>query len=248
MPRYDLTGKVALVTGAASGIGKATAIRLAKEGANLALGDLKDLSELCDSLKNYGVKVVALKLDVSDYSSCESFYKSALSELCVERADILVNNAGINRDSLFVKMSFEQWDDVIKVDLYSMFNMTKQVVPKMLENSWGRIVNVSSISWLGNIGQANYSAAKAGVIGFTKTLARELAKHGITVNAVCPGFIDTPMTRAVPEKIREMILSRIPMKRIGNPEEVASVIAFLCSDDASYITGEVIGVTGGLVL
>jgi len=159
-----------------------------------------------------------------------------------------VNNAGINRDALFVKMTYEQWDEVIKVDLYSMFNMTKQVVDGMVKRNYGRIINISSLSWLGNIGQANYSAAKAGVIGFTKTLARELGKYNITVNAICPGFIDTPMTRAVPEKIRQRIIERIPMGRIGQPEDVANLVAFLASDEASYITGEVIGVTGGLVL
>lgn len=247
----DLNGKIAIVTGAASGIGRAIAFKLASLGSTLILGDVKidELKNVAEIISNETKsKVIPLYVNVADFNSTKEFYEKATSILGVDYVDILVNNAGINRDALFVKMTYEQWDEVIKVDLYSMFNMTKQVVEGMIRRNYGRIINMSSMSWLGNIGQANYSAAKAGVIGFTKTLARELAKYGITVNAICPGFIDTPMTRAVPEKIRQKIIERIPMGRIGKPEDVANLVAFLASDEASYITGEVISVSGGLVL
>lgn len=246
----SLKGKVAVVTGAASGIGEAIAYRLASDGAGLILGDispaLKDKAEEISA--KTGSKVISKRLDVSDFGSCEDFARSSMQEYGVNGVDILVNNAGINRDALFLKMTYEQWDTVIKVDLYSMFNVTKQFVQSMVDRNYGRIINISSMSWMGNIGQANYSAAKAGVIGFTKTLARELAKYNITVNAICPGFIDTPMTRAVPEKIRAMMLEKIAMKRIGDPKDVAALVSFLASDEASYITGEVINVSGGLVI
>jgi len=247
----DLSGKTAIVTGASSGIGRAIAFKLAELGANVILGDIKveDLRTVADEISSRAkVKVVPLYVNVADYNSAKEFYQKGIEALGVDYVEILVNNAGINRDALFTKMTYEQWDEVIKVDLYSMFNITKQVVDGMIKRNYGRIINMSSMSWLGNIGQANYSAAKAGVIGFTKTLARELAKYNITVNAITPGFIDTPMTRAVPEKVRQKILERIPMGRIGKTEEVANLVAFLASDEASYITGEVIGVTGGLVL
>ena len=247
----NLNGKIAIVTGAASGIGRAIAFKLASLGSTLILGDVKidELKNVAEIISNETKsKVIPLYVNVADFNSTKEFYEKATSILGVDYVDILVNNAGINRDALFVKMTYEQWDEVIKVDLYSMFNMTKQVVEGMIRRNYGRIINMSSMSWLGNIGQANYSAAKAGVIGFTKTLARELAKYGITVNAICPGFIDTPMTRAVPEKIRQKIIERIPMGRIGKPEDVANLVAFLASDEASYITGEVISVSGGLVL
>ena len=247
----NLNGKIAIVTGAASGIGRAIAFKLASLGSTLILGDIKidELKNVAEIISNETKsKVIPLYVNVADFNSTKEFYEKATSILGVDYVDILVNNAGINRDALFVKMTDEQWDEVIKVDLYSMFNMTQQVVEGMIRRNYGRIINMSSMSWLGNIGQANYSAAKAGVIGFTKTLARELAKYGITVNAICPGFIDTPMTRAVPEKIRQKIIERIPMGRIGKPEDVANLVAFLASDEASYITGEVISVSGGLVL
>src|SRR5579875_833676 len=227
------TGKVALVTGAASGIGAAIALRLASDGADLILGDISDAIQLQakEIISKTGRNVVWGKVDVGDFASCSNFIESSMKNLGSKSVDILVNNAGINRDALFLKMTYEQWDSVIKVDLYSMFNMTKQLAQAMVDKGYGRIINISSMSWLGNIGQANYAAAKAGVIGFTKTLARELAKYNITVNAICPGFIDTPMTRAVPEKIRSIMLEKIPMKRIGDPKDVAALVSFLASEE-----------------
>lgn len=242
--------KVAIVTGAGSGIGYATSLKLASKGIVVVMGDIaENIEQKAKEVKSAtGTEVIGLRVDVSDWNSCKEFYEKTLKILNIDHVDILVNNAGIIRDALFVKMTPEQWDQVIKVHLYGTFNMTKQVVEGMIKQNWGRIINMSSASWLGNIGQANYSAAKAGIIGFTKTLARELGKYNITVNALVPGFIDTPMTRSVPEKVRNKIIERIPSGRVGNPEDVANVIAFLVSDEASYINGAIIEVTGGLML
>ncbi|MFI5420523.1 MAG: beta-ketoacyl-ACP reductase [Nitrososphaerales archaeon] len=243
-----LASKVAIVTGAARGIGKAIAQRLADFGATVILGDISEsvvkvAEDLSPNGKNYGIQV-----DVKDFASCARFYELALKKTGAERIDILVNNAGINRDSLFVNMTPEQWDEVIKVDLYSMFNVTKQVVEGMKRHNYGRIVNVSSMSWYGNVGQTNYSAAKAGVIGFTKSLAKELARYNVTVNAICPGIIDTPMTQAIPEKIKQKFLDRIPAGRVGKPEDVAGVVALMVSEDFSYVTGEIINISGGMTM
>jgi 3-oxoacyl-[acyl-carrier protein] reductase len=242
--------RIAIVTGAGSGIGYATSLKLASKGYTLIMGDLiKDIQKKADEIKsNTNSQVIGLNVDVADWNSCKNFYENALKILGIDHVDILVNNAGITRDALFTKMTLEQWDQVIKVHLYGTFNCTKQVVEGMIKNNWGRIINMSSASWLGNIGQANYAAAKAGIIGFTRTLARELGKYNITVNAIVPGFIKTPMTDSVPEKIRKMMIDRIPLKKIGSPEDIANLIAFLSSDEASYITGAIIEVTGGLVL
>jgi len=240
--------RTVIITGSASGIGYATALKFASRGYNLILGDInpKIIDIAREISESYKVKAVGLIVDVKDWNSCKEFYEKGISSLGVDHVDILVNNAGILRDALFVKMTYEQWDEVIKVHLYGTFNMTKQVVEGMIRQGWGRIINLSSISWQGNIGQANYSAAKAGIIGFTRTLAKELGRYGITVNAVVPGIIDTPMTRNLPEKIKQMFLERIPLRRVGNPEEVANLIVFLASDEASYINGAIIEITGGL--
>lgn len=240
--------RTVIITGSASGIGYATALKFASRGYNLILGDInpKIIDIAREISESYKVKAVGLIVDVKDWNSCKEFYEKGISSLGVDHVDVLVNNAGILRDALFVKMTYEQWDEVIKVHLYGTFNMTKQVVEGMIRQGWGRIINLSSISWQGNIGQANYSAAKAGIIGFTRTLAKELGRYGITVNAVVPGIIDTPMTRNLPEKIKQMFLERIPLRRVGNPEEVANLIVFLASDEASYINGAIIEITGGL--
>ncbi|BCS93268.1 L-rhamnose 1-dehydrogenase (NADP(+)) [Metallosphaera sp. J1] len=237
---------LALVTGGASGIGYAISQKLAERGFNVAIGDLKNYEESAENLKKLGLPVVGLPLDVTSWDSCAQFVEASLSHFRTDHVDVLVNNAGIIRDSLFVKMSREDWDLVIRVHLYGAFNMTKQVVESMISKQHGRIVNMSSLSWTGNVGQANYASAKAGLIGFTKTLAKELGRYNITVNAIAPGFIDTPMTRSVPDKIREKFMERLAIRRIGDPVDVANLVAFLASDEASYITGEVIGVTGGL--
>ncbi|BDC18834.1 beta-ketoacyl-ACP reductase [Acidianus sp. HS-5] len=242
--------RVALVTGAGSGIGYATSLKMAYKGYTVILGDIReDIKEKAREIESKtSSRVIGLQVDVSDWNSCKEFYENAIKILGIDHVDILVNNAGIIRDALFVKMTPEQWDQVIKVHLYGAFNCTKQVVEGMIKYNWGRIINMSSASWLGNNGQANYAAAKAGIIGFTKTLARELGKYNIMVNAIVPGFIDTPMIASVPEKVRKIIIDRIPLKRVGSPEDVANVITFLCSEEASYINGAIIEVTGGLVL
>jgi 3-oxoacyl-[acyl-carrier protein] reductase len=249
MDAHLLTSKVAIVTGAARGIGKAISERLSNYGATVILGDVSEkVVIVAEELSATGRRAFGLQLDVKDFHSCAAFYELALKETGTDHVDILVNNAGINRDSLFVNMTPDQWDEVIKVDLYSMFNVTKQVVDGMKRHNYGRIVNVSSMSWRGNVGQTNYSAAKAGVIGVTKSLAKELAKYNITVNAVCPGIIDTPMTQAIPEKIKQKFFERIPAGRIGTPEDVARVVALIASDEFSYVTGEVINISGGMTM
>jgi 3-oxoacyl-[acyl-carrier protein] reductase len=246
MSHVALASKVAIVTGAARGIGKSVAQRLSNSGATVVLGDISEgVVRVAEELSK---KAFGIQVDVRDFNSCAHFYELALRNSGVEHIDILVNNAGINRDSLFVNMTPEQWDEVIKVDLYSMFNVTKQVIDGMKRQNYGRIVNVSSMSWQGNIGQTNYSAAKAGVIGFTKSLAKEAARYNITVNAICPGIIDTPMTQAIPEKIKQKFLDRIPAGRVGKPEDVAGVVALLVSEDFSYVTGEVINISGGMTM
>ncbi|AAY81268.1 beta-ketoacyl-ACP reductase [Sulfolobus acidocaldarius] len=240
--------RYAIVTGGGSGIGYTTSIKLASLGYGVIMGDIApNIEEKAKSVREAtkNEKVIGLHLDVTDWDSCNAFYNKALSSLGIDHVDILINNAGILRDALFVKMTREQWDQVIKVHLYGAFNMTKQVVEGMIKYQWGRIINMSSISWKGNVGQANYSAAKAGLIGFTKTLAKELGKYNITVNAIVPGFIDTPMTAPLPDKIKKMFLERIPAGRMGRPEEISNIIAFLVSDEASYISGAEIEVTGG---
>jgi len=245
---FELNQKVAIVTGAGRGIGKAIAINLAKAGANVVVSDIifKNVEEVSTEIKEMGLESIAIKTDVSNWEDCQDLIKGTMEKY--KKIDILVNNAGINKDSMLHKMTKEQWDLVIKVDLTGVFNCTQPTSIVMRDQQFGRIINISSISRLGNIGQANYSAAKAGLIGFTKTLAKELARKNITVNAICPGFIDTDMTREVPEKIWDLMVSKIPAGKVGKPSDIANLIIFLSSDEASYITGEVITVGGGIVL
>jgi len=243
-----LKDKKAIVTGAARGIGKAIALKLAREGADIVVADinLESVREVADGIEKMGKRGIAVKADVSRREEAEKIVSVAKDEL--GRVDILVNNAGINRDAMLHKMSDEEWNQVLAVDLTGVFFCLRAAAKIMRDQGYGRIINISSASWRGNIGQANYSAAKAGVVGLSKTAARELARKGITVNVICPGFIDTEMTRAVPEKIRAKIIEKIPMGEVGNPEDVANVVAFLASDEARYVTGAIIDVGGGMVL
>ena len=244
----SLSDKVAVVTGSGQGLGKAIAEKLASLGAYVVISDIN--SELLEQTKSEflqkGYLVDSFVANVSDRAQAENLIKYSIESK--GKLDILVNNAGINRDSMLHKMTMEQWDSVIAVNLTGVFNCLQPAAQHMRERQSGRIINISSASWLGNIGQANYSAAKAGVVGLSKSAARELARFNVTVNAICPGFIETDMTRGVPEKVWDLMISKIPMGRAGKPEDVANCIAFLASDQASYITNEVINIGGGLVL
>ena len=243
-----LTGKTALVTGASRGIGRAIALKLASEGANVAIvyaGNQAAAEETKALALENGVKAECYCCDVSDFDKVAQLVATVKEEF--GGIDILVNNAGINRDKLAMQMKEADFDDVIATNLKGAFNTIRQVYPLMVRKRSGRILNISSVAGVcGNAGQANYSAAKAGMIGLTKSIAKEVASRGITCNAIAPGFIATDMTDALPEKVREGALATIPMRRMGTPEEIAQVAAFLVSDAASYITGAVLQVDGGL--
>jgi 3-oxoacyl-[acyl-carrier protein] reductase len=247
MMSYQLDGKVALVTGGSRGIGLETAKLLASRGAKLFLVDVNEpvLLETEQNLKAQGINVAVC---VADISSSEQAQKAV--DTCVkqfEKIDILVNNAGITRDNLSIRMKDEDWELVLRVNLTGSFYMARAASKIMMRARYGRIVNVASVvGVMGNAGQVNYAASKAGVIGMTKTMAKELASRGVTVNAVAPGFIDTPMTAVLSEDVRNAMIATIPMSRYGKPDEVASSIAFLASDEAAYITGQVLVIDGGL--
>ncbi|BDG32867.1 3-oxoacyl-[acyl-carrier-protein] reductase [Parageobacillus thermoglucosidasius] len=245
-----LQGKVALVTGASRGIGRAIALELARQGAKIAVnyaGSEAKANEVVGEIKNMGGEAFAIQADVADAQAVEQMIKTVLERF--ERIDILVNNAGITRDNLLMRMKEEEWDDVININLKGVFNCTKAVTRPMMKQRYGRIVNIASVvGVMGNPGQANYVAAKAGVIGLTKTAARELASRNITVNAVAPGFITTDMTERLSEEIKSEMLKQIPLARFGEPEDVAKVVAFLVSDAASYMTGQTLHVDGGMIM
>jgi 3-oxoacyl-[acyl-carrier protein] reductase len=245
-----MKGKVALITGAARGIGKAIALTLAGRGADVVVADVNITdSEVtaAEIARETGVKTMALKLDVSNSGDVAAGFAMIIEKF--ERIDILVNNAGITRDALIMRMRDEDWDAVINVNLKSVFLCTREAIKTMSRQRYGRIVNIASIvAFMGNPGQANYSASKAGIVGLTKTTAKEYAKRGITANAVAPGFIMTAMTEALPEKVREEMKNAIPMDRLGAVEDVANAVAFLASDEASYVTGNVIHVNGGMYM
>jgi 3-oxoacyl-[acyl-carrier protein] reductase len=245
----DLKGKIAIVTGAAQGIGKVIALGLAKCGAAISVSDINEdsLSSAVKEIEALGRKAIAVKMDVSSLKDCEEMVKKTIDAF--GKVDILINNAGITRDTVLLRMKEEQWDQVIQVNLKGTFNCTKAVIRSMFKQKSGKIINISSVTGaMGNAGQANYSASKAAVMGFTKSIAREYAHCGITVNAVAPGFIKTAMTDAIPEKDRDAMISIIPAKRLGLPEDVADTVCFLASDMANYITGQVIHINGGMYM
>jgi 3-oxoacyl-[acyl-carrier protein] reductase len=244
-----LAGQVSLVTGASRGIGRAIAKALAGAGATVCLGarDEGKLAEAVGEIQAVGGKAVAVRLDVADRTSVEAAFEAILGEH--GRIDHLVNNAGITRDNLVLRMKAADWDDVLTTNLTGVFHCTQLALRPMIKQRSGRIVNVTSVVGVtGNAGQANYAASKAGVIGFTKAVAREVASRGITVNAVAPGFIDTEMTRAVAAEARDRMTSLIPIGRLGTPEDVAAGILFLVSPQAAYVTGEVLNISGGLYM
>ena len=244
----DLSGKSAVVTGGSRGLGRAIALRLARQGADVAFsyrGNEVAADETASGIEEAGRKALAVQADVTDPPAAEALVKAALEAF--GKVDILVNNAGITRDDLIMRMSLDAWREVLETNLFGAFYMTKAVLDHMLENGFGRIVNISSmVGQTGNIGQANYAASKAGLFGFTKSLALEVARKGITVNCVAPGYTDTEMVAAVPKEVLDNVVATIPVGRLGHSREIARAVRFLVDDDAGYITGSVISVNGGL--
>lgn len=244
------SNKVVLVTGATRGIGRQIAITFAKESYDVAINyrtENENLEKTKKEIESLGVKCLLVKGDISKYEDCQDMAKEIIDKL--EKIDVLVNNAGITKDGLFIRMKEEEFKEVIDVNLIGTFNMTKAVSTYMVKKRYGRIINISSVVGIsGNAGQANYSSSKAGIIGLTKSLAKELASRNILVNAVAPGFIETDMTNVLKEEIKENIINNIPLKREGTAEEVAKVVKFLASEDSSYITGQVINIDGGMLM
>lgn len=238
--------KIALVTGGASGIGKNIALKMASEGIDCVIFDIKEGSEVVKEIEDRGVRGIYKKVDISNMSEVNSTLKEISKQ--IGNVNILVNNAGITRDTLLIRMNEEDWDSVIKVNLKGTFNCTKSVLRGMMKQRWGRIVSISSvIGIMGNAGQSNYAASKAGILGFTRSIAREVASRNITVNAVAPGFIMTEMTDSLPDEVKDEYLDGIPMGRFGTVEDVANLVGFLVSEEAGYITGQVVQVNGGLL-
>lgn len=242
--------KNAIVTGGTRGIGREIARSLAENGANIAINYRKyndEIKFLVEELKDFGVKVLALKCDVSNEEEVDAFIKEVKDNL--GSIDILVNNAGITKDGLLLRMSEKDFNEVINVNLKGTFNMTKSVSSAMVRQRYGKIINISSVVGVaGNAGQSNYAASKAGVIGFSKSVARELASRNINVNVIAPGYINTDMTSGLSDKVKEEVLKTIPMKKIGEPKEIANLVLFLSSNLSNYITGQVINVDGGMVM
>jgi 3-oxoacyl-[acyl-carrier protein] reductase len=246
----DLAGKAALVTGGARGIGRAIAVRLATQGADVAFsyrGNAEAAAETAAAIEALGRRALAVQADVKDPEAADAVVKAALEAF--GKIDILVNNAGITRDDLIMRMSVDAWREVLETNLFGAFYMTKAVTRPMLKARAGRIVNITSVSGqAGQTGQANYSSAKAGLIGLTKATARELASRGITANAVAPGFVLTELTAGLPEALQAELIARTPLGRFGTAEEIAAAVAFLASEEAAFITGQVLAIDGGLVM
>jgi len=241
----DLSGKVAIVTGSARGIGREIALRLAEAGAGIVITDVAGAEAAAEEIRKKGQRSLAVTADVTSSADVTSLVTKATAEF--GRIDILVNNAGIARDQLLLRMSDEDWEAVLNVNLKSVFLCTRAVLRQMIKQRWGRIVSISSVVGIvGNPGQANYASSKAGIIGFTKTIAREVGSRGITVNAIAPGFIISKMTDQLSEEQKGEMLKRIPLGFLGTPRDVAEAVAFLASEEARYITGQVLGVDGGL--
>lgn len=245
-----LKEKVAVVTGASRGIGRAIALEMAKNCANIAIiyaGNKEKAEETKREVEKLGVKSNIYKCDVADFNEATECIKSVVNDF--GKVDILVNNAGITKDALVLSMSESDFSAVVDTNLKGAFNMIKQVYPLFMKQRYGRIINISSVSGLmGNAGQANYSASKAGIVGLTKTVAKELAARGVTCNAIAPGFIETDMTDKLADKVKEVAVASIPMKKMGKPEDIAYMATFLASNNASYITGEIIRVDGGIAM
>ncbi len=244
-----LEGKVSLITGGGRGIGREMGIRFAREGSEVVIWDvaLEEALVVGSEIEKLGRSGLVMKVDVSKYGEVSQKMDEVLDAM--GRVDVLVNNAGVTRDGLILRMSEEDWDLVMDVNLKGAFNCTKAVSRSMVKNRWGRIINIASvIGIVGNRGQSNYAASKAGLIGLTKSAAKELASRGITVNAIAPGLIETGMTEELPEKVRDDYVNGIPLGRIGSPQDVANLALFLASDEGSYITGQVVNVDGGMVM
>ncbi|MGV7221328.1 MAG: 3-oxoacyl-[acyl-carrier-protein] reductase [Nitrospinales bacterium] len=245
----DLNGKVALVTGGAQGIGQVIGEELARLGAHVILGDVNGdgANKTAEAINNDGGSATGVKLDVTNIENVQEVFKSIIKDR--GQLDILVNNAGITRDGLLMRMKEQDWDFVLAVNLKGSFLCSQLAVKQMMKQKSGSIVNIASIVGLmGNLGQANYSASKAGLIGLTKTTAREVGSRGIRVNAIAPGFIDTEMTRVLDDKVQEKLIEQIPMARLGQPKDIADCVAFLVSDNSKYITGQVVGINGGMLM
>ena len=242
----NLEGQTALITGAGRGIGKTIALKLAECGADIVLADMNpQVSEVLLEVESLGRKCLTFETDVTDFDAIDAMVKKIIEEL--GSIHILVNNAGITQDNLFMRMKPEQWSKVIDVNLNGVFNVTKAVIRPMVKQRMGKIINISSVvGFTGNPGQVNYSSTKSALVGFTKSLAREVGARGVTVNAVAPGFIDTAMTQALNESQQELILQQIPLGRMGGPADIANAVSFLVSEDASYITGTILHVNGGM--
>jgi len=245
----SLSGRVALITGASQGIGRACALKLAAEGASIAVAarNQEKLNELVREIKDKGANAAAFALDVGDEEQIKTTFKAVLAEF--GKIDILVNNAGITRDQLVMRMKRTDWDSVLNTNLTSAYLCIQQAIGSMLKQRWGRIINITSIfGQTGQAGQANYASSKAGLIGLTMAVAREVGSRNITCNAVAPGFIETAMTAVLPEELKQSALKNIPLGRIGTPDNVAHAVAFLASEEASYITGHVLSVNGGMLM